>query len=276
MTNDQAPMTNGVEKSRSQPMARESWRFSLRQLFFWIFVASVVLAIGRLAWFAVDAARMAARRSERRNDVRQLLLALHMFNDTNKHLPPATVTGRDARRKLVWESDSPPLHSWRFIICPFLEASPWSYDYSKPWNHPMYGTWNSLSLRLYCHDRNNPLHTNFVAVTGPDTAWGDGSAPPLSVEEVPNDLILIVETRKSGLHWMQPGDFDLGKLPRTINAPDGSGISSNDPVGVWIGLADASVRFVPTNTPFEELEPFFTITGAAANDIDDLLPLASP
>ena len=271
MTND-----NGVAKSRSQWMAHESWRFSLRQLFLWVFVVSLVLAIGRLLWFAVDSARMAARRSERRNDVRQLLMALHTYNDHNKQLPPPTVTGRDGRGKLVWESHARPLHSWRHVICPFLEASPWSYDYSKPWNHPMYGTWNGWSMRVYCNDLNHPLHTSFVAVTGPDTAWGDGSVPPLSVKDLPNDLILLVETRKSGLHWMQPGDFDLRTLPRTINAPDGSGISSSDPAGVWVGLVDESVRFVPSNTPFEKLEPFFTITGAAAHDIDDLLPLAFP
>jgi hypothetical protein len=265
-------MTNGAGVVQ-QTMASESWRFSLRQLFLWVFAASLILAVGRGFWFAVKAARIAARRSETRNDVKQLMLGLHMYSDTHKHLPPATVTGFGAKPYYFeFHPGDPPRHSWRFVICPYLESNRWPLDYSKPWTDPVYASWRSLDNRMYCRGSGKSFNTRFMAVTGPDTAWGDGTDPPGSIQDLPTDLILIVETRNSGLHWMEPGDFELSTLPRTINAPDGSGISSNDPVGTWIGLADGSVRFVPTDTPFEKLEPFFTIAGASANDIDDLLP----
>ena len=41
-------------------------------------------------------------------------------------------------------------------------------------------------------------------------------------------MILLVEVRNSGTHWMQPGDFDIRTMPRTINDPAGKGIS-----GTW-------------------------------------------
>lgn len=237
-------------------------------MFLWVFVVALILTAGRQVWVVV---RTAARHDLVHNNLKQLLLGLHNFNDVYKHLPPSTITSNGIRpHDADHRSDNPPLHSWRFVICPLLESQHWgSNDFSKPWNDPQYAQWNATPLWVYC---DQALNTRFVAITGPDTAWGDGTKSPRNIEYLPSDLILIVETRKSGLHWMQPGDFDIRTLPRTINARDGSGISSDDPAGVFVGLADASVRFVPSDLPFEKLEPFFTITGAAANDIDEVLP----
>jgi hypothetical protein len=41
--------------------------------------------------------------------------------------------------------------------------------------------------------------------------------------------------------------------------------------GFFVGLADGSVRFIPRDLPFDQIAPYFTITGATAGDLGELL-----
>ncbi len=245
-------------------------RFSLRQLFGWVLAAAIVLAVGRYLWLAVDAAREAARRSDVAGQAKGIVLALHLFNDNVGRLPPAISTIPSSPGRIEFRAGEPPLHSWRYIVYPYLQ-SPQLFDYSKPWNDPQYAQISRLKNYYYCNDKPGNLNTKFVAITGPDTAWGDGTEPPKSIFDLPDDLIVIVETRNSGLHWMEPGDLDLRTMPRTINAPDGRGISGTTRGGAWVATADGSVHWIPNDTQFEDLEPFFTIQSAEANDINSTL-----
>jgi hypothetical protein len=70
---------------------------------------------------------------------------------------------------------------------------------------------------------------------------------------------------------MQPGDFDIRTMPRSINAPDGRGISSRYRYGFHVIFADGEVWGLSHDTPFEELEKFFTIDGAKQHDRDIVL-----
>src|SRR5688572_23780193 len=96
------------------------FRFSLRQLFGWVVVAAIVLAIGRYLWMAVDAAREAAMRSSVAEDAKQTVLALHLFNDHHNRMPPAVAMGSSAPWRAEFRAGKPPLHSWRYVIGPFM------------------------------------------------------------------------------------------------------------------------------------------------------------
>lgn len=110
------------------------------------------------------------------------------------------------------------------------------------------------------------------AVTGPGTAFGDGKHErPHSLNEMDADTLLVVEVRNSGLHWMAPGDFDIRTMPRTINAPNGRGISSRHRAGFYVIFADNAVWCLSHETPFEELEKFFTIESAKRHDREEVL-----
>ena len=89
-------------------------------------------------------------------------------------------------------------------------------------------------------------------------------------EDLPNDLILIVEVRESKTHWMQPGDFDVDNMPRTI---DGKGvcISGFRRPGFHVGFTDATVWLLRSDTPFEELSKFFRIESAEMHDREEVL-----
>ncbi|MBN2024231.1 MAG: hypothetical protein JW809_15720 [Pirellulales bacterium] len=91
------------------------------------------------------------------------------------------------------------------------------------------------------------------------------------VEELPPDLIVLVETRNSGVHWMEPGDLDVRTMPRTIDAADGKGISANFGDRVHVAFADGTVWALSTDVPFATVEKFLTIDSAKRHDRDVLL-----
>jgi len=97
--------------------------------------------------------------------------------------------------------------------------------------------------------------------------YNDGTSKLL----LPPAAILLVESRSSGIPWPAPGDFDIRTMPRTINAPDGKGISGQIPGGFVVLFADGDAWFMSDKTPFETLEKFFTLAGAKKYDREALL-----
>lgn len=155
---------------------------------------------------------------------------------------------------------------------PFIESTKTPYDHQQSWRAPIHATWAARYNPVFCDPRERAgsqrgLETTIFAITGPGTAWGDGdSEPPHHLVELPNDVILFVEVRNSGVHWMQPGDFDIRTMPRTLNADDGRGISSRFRGGFHVGFADGEVWFISNDVGFDRLSQFFTIEGARQHD----------
>jgi prepilin-type N-terminal cleavage/methylation domain-containing protein len=87
--------------------------FSLIELLVVIAVIGVLIA---LLLPAVQQAREAARRSQCRNNLKQLGLALHNYVSTNGQFPAGVQVGFDESRTFTW--------SWQFHILPFLDQLP--------------------------------------------------------------------------------------------------------------------------------------------------------
>ena len=114
--------------------------------------------------------------------------------------------------------------------------------------------------------------TNILAIVGPGTAFGeDRGEGPKPLAGIPSSTIIAVEVRSSGIPWPAPGDLDIRTMPQTINAPDGKGISSRYPGGVFVIFADARVWCLSDKVPFETLKKLFTIVDAKDNDREKLL-----
>ncbi len=106
---------------------------------FWPIKSLAVLAIlALLIAFLLPATRSsrgAARRAQCTNNLKQIALALHNYEQAYKSFPPAYTVDANGR----------PLHSWRTLILPFLEQESLyrAIDLSKPWNDPANaGRWN--------------------------------------------------------------------------------------------------------------------------------------
>ena len=151
-----------------------------------------------------------------------------------------------------------------------MDSVPILRDGSQPWDSPINKEmamtprgWFSYPARWGSKTR---LETNAFAITGPGTAFGDGETMPKSIKNVPPQTILVAEVRSSGIHWMQPGDFDIRTMPHTINVPDGKGISSRYPGGFHVLFADGKVWFLSEKIPFDTLKKFFTVADARQYD----------
>ncbi len=94
--------------------------FTLIELLVVIAIIAVLIA---LLLPAVQQAREAARRSQCRNHLKQLGLALHNYEGTHRVLPPSTTSILDFG---VW-SGTPTdyhLHSWASFLLPYVDQAP--------------------------------------------------------------------------------------------------------------------------------------------------------
>ncbi len=236
------------------------------------------LAFGLILW-TVQSMRTAGSHALTRRHFLDIAASLAAYSKVHGHLPAPV------RRESPWQSAESrsanatgrPLFSWRVEIVPFLESWHGLWDESKPWNSAPNKQLVELSS-FYAYDATAPEgdtksfpETNAVAITGPGTAFGDGKELPRALNDVPPSTILVVEARASGTPWPAPGDFDIRIMPKTINAPDGKGISSRYAGGFHLIFADGQVWFVSDKVPFETLENFFTVAEAKTHDREKLL-----
>jgi hypothetical protein len=111
--------------------------------------------------------------------------------------------------------------------------------------------------------------TTILAITGPGTVFDDDA--PGALEKAPGNAIVLVEVRNSGIHWMSPKDFDVRTMPRTINDPEGRGISGQYPLGFHVAFADGAVWRLSHDTPFIALSRFFVADDAKQLDREAIL-----
>jgi len=99
--------------------------FTLIELLVVIAIIAVLIA---LLLPAVQQAREAARRTQCRNNMHQIGLALHNYHDTHSCFPPGNVIGSAG-----W-ADPGSQHSWMTQILPFLDEAALynSYNFSRP------------------------------------------------------------------------------------------------------------------------------------------------
>lgn len=225
-----------------------------------------IAVIGLLLAWGVHRYRQRERRWDRAWCFSQAAIGIRHYCNNNEHtMPPPATMDEEGNR----------LCSWRLVICFYLmefgrEGPRW--DTKVGWDDPM----NDGALHrsaFYCFsdsdDGSRCFNTGMLAITGPGTVFDDES--PRNRYDIPDDTILLLPVRDSGIHWMQPGDFQIDTMPRTINAEDGQGISSDFSDGFHVAFADGTVWFLSNRVPFDELEKFFTVESAAKYDRSQVL-----
>ena len=217
-------------------------------------VGGCLLAVGVGAFLVVRSVGRSESRAERGERFRLVMLAILTDDTAHGRLPAAAETDPFGRR----------LYSWRFELLPYMIQTGLDPHYHDAWYAPgnRVFAWKYSSF----YSSNNPEgrdapDTCIMAITGPGTAF-DGAEH--SLPDLPANTILCVEVANSGVHWMEPGDLDVGDLPPSLTAgPDGSGF--------FVGFADTEVWFLDRSVPLESLRPFLTIKTAASSDRQEIL-----
>lgn len=94
-----------------------------------IVVAVIVVVATALILPAIQQAREAARRTQSKNNLKQLGLALDNYHDTHQVFPPGG----------TFDADGTPYQSWTVYLLPYMEATPvYSViDTGRPWDDPV-------------------------------------------------------------------------------------------------------------------------------------------
>lgn len=134
-----------------------------------IAVIAVVLLIVALGCPAIHQQREAARRTQCRNNLKQIGLAMHNYYETFRLFPPGYVLNPDG-----------PYHGagWSFFLLPFYESSPLfndtSWDLSNGLKlNPQFKTFASSFSSARCPSDSGGPHVAYVVVATSDVASGE-------------------------------------------------------------------------------------------------------
>ena len=217
-----------------------------------------VFAIG-LALFlpAVQQARVAARRTQSRNNLKQIALALHNFHDTNQSFP----AGMYPDEKLTSEERL----SWMAAILPYMNQTTLhqSVNFKEAWYDESNSRAASTRVPEYLNPHNvpteaGPAEAHYVGIAGlgndapmlPVTSnragiFGIDRTTRISdIKDGTSNTMMISEASGRFGPWISGGHATMRSLTEKpyINGPDGIGGPYRG--GVNVAMADGSARFV--------------------------------
>ncbi len=151
----------------------------------------------------IRSAREPARRNSCKNNLKQIALALHIYEEEHGALPPAYTVDAEGNR----------LHSWRTLLLPYMGETRLyeSIDLSKPWDDPVNAKARETAVDSYeCPSSPEPHGlTNYLAVVGPDCAFfGFDPRKLAEITDGPANTIMVIDVnRERVIHWMSPHDI---------------------------------------------------------------------
>jgi|GEM_PF-1078911 len=93
-----------------------------------VVTTGVVVLLISLLLPAVQRTRQGARRTQSKNNLKQIGMALHNYHDVFTTLPPGG----------IFNAEGTAFHGWTTSIAPYLDCSPFynSLNFNIPWDHP--------------------------------------------------------------------------------------------------------------------------------------------
>lgn len=220
-------------------------------------IVVVILILGVLAAFLLPSVRRSrepARRSQCKNNLKQIVIALQNYVDVHHALPPAYTV----------DADGKPLHSWRTLILPYLEQKALydKIDLTKAWDDPANAeVFKSFVWAYACPSEalgESRNLTTYLAVVTP-TSCMRLTEPRLlaDIKDGTSKTVMVLEVdSKHAVPWMAPQDADealfLGINPQSDLVHAG---------GTHAAMVDGSARFLNANLPIETRRALISIDG---------------
>jgi hypothetical protein len=251
-----ASFENDPQFNDIKPKPSSGRRFTIGKLLKGVAIIAVLMAMMTLVIRAYDSARLNARRVWCSNKLKQIVLALHQYEQDHNALPPAYTVDANGR----------PLHSWRTLLLPYLEEKSLyeKIDLSKPWNDPVNATacanepeiFICPEARLHAADTKNM--TTYLAIVGPDGFLVPGRSRRF--EEITDGLsftLAVIETgEEDAVPWMAPFDADAAMVMR-LDAK----ANLHHEGGTNAALADGVVKFLKADTAAPVRRALLSISG---------------
>jgi hypothetical protein len=203
----------------------------------------------------VRTSREAARRNQCQNYLRQIAVALKMYEDHHRMLPPAYTT----------DSNGKPLHSWRALIIPYMEIGGLhdSIDPAKSWDDPANcGPLQTCLPMFQCPSvpfEHNDNRTNYLAVVTPRSCIRATQPRNLADLSGASKKLLVIDVDiDHAVPWMAPVDADE-ELVLGIGGPKAK---SPHPSIMQAAFLDGSVQALRTDMPADERRELISIAAS--------------
>jgi RNA polymerase sigma factor (sigma-70 family) len=207
------------------------------------------------------------QRMQSLNNLRQIGVAMHMYSDFSKRLPPPAIYSKDGK----------PLLSWRVLILPFLEREELykerqdlfkEFNLEEPWDGPSNKKLLARMPAVYAapgRKPENPLSTYYQVFVGKGAAFEENQRMrlPESFPDGTSRTLAVVEARSS-VPWTKPQD-----LPYAADRPLPALGGIFDGVFNAV-LFDGSTKIFRKDTDPSLLRAAITRNGGEALDIDKL------
>jgi len=185
---------------------------------------------------AVQQAREAARRTQCKNNLKQIALAMHNYHDSYGTFPPA----------VTYSADGKPMHSWRVLLLPFLDqvALHAQYNMNEPWNSPANSQLLSRMPKVYACPSSPPELgvTHYAVPVGPRTMFPpERGVAAREITDGTSATLMVIETFGTSLNWMAPVDMTVSA---GVPGAQPVAFSSLHTGGFHVSLADGSVRYL--------------------------------
>ncbi len=199
-----------------------------------------------LVRFSVLGVHEAAARVQNQNNLRQMVLAMHNYNDVNRHLPQAVP---DPKVK------SPTKLSWRVELLPYLEDGALynRFHHDEPWDSPHNRALLTPMPKVFCHpnhpEENAKGFTYYRVFVGDHTPFRPGKVTRLPVDfpDGTSNTILIVEAADP-VPWTKPDELEydpnkpLPKLGGHFRSGTNVALADGSVVTLHNGLSERTLR----------------------------------
>lgn len=223
----------------------------------------------------VDKARQAAQSSSCSGHLCQATLAIQNFHDATGRLPPSVgVAGLNGEE-----------HSWRTLVLPYSSMAT-TYNLDEAWDGPKNSKADGGDY-FVCPTHGIEGNTSYMAIVGPQTAWGDGTRRTFAdITDGVEQTILLIDVGLEDIDWKEPRDLTFDEAVELLTEP----IDPNTFKGHYsqpgmfckpmyyrnVIMADRS--FYRIGVPIERELAIALITASGGEDIDleELAGLGTP
>jgi hypothetical protein len=216
-----------------------------------------------VAWRIGSAVSGAATPSA--NNLKQIALALHFYENEHGSLPPAYLTDAEGR----------PMHSWRVLLLPYLEehALYKQYNFAEPWDSP-----HNLKVAAkmpdvfrYPADPRGTQFTPYVVVVDDESLFpGEQGVKLEEIDDGTSRTLAMLEWPESNIVWTEPRDLDLPSLHHITHPPRAAikGRRRHPGGRTLISLAEGSIRILPLHeTSVSRLRELITRAGGERHEL---------